>query len=221
MNLFKKVLSMGLLSIVFSSANAYTPMYASGTTVVVEFESVVEDIGGLSTQGLFVGAFNGVYDHASGNPPADIVGLSVGSSMAGSFNMEGNYLSSLDTGETFTSLFIGFHDDVSSFSFDIGNIENPWRLEAFSWDSVLLGSTEVAILPSANDSPMFGLSSVGPAISYAILTNTLPNTPERLFMDNVTFTTAVSPVPEPSVVALMLGGLSLVGFMARRRRQQV
>ncbi|VAW45109.1 hypothetical protein MNBD_GAMMA03-2048 [hydrothermal vent metagenome] len=30
----------------------------------------------------------------------------------------------------------------------------------------------------------------------------------------------VSPVPEPSAIALMLGGLGLVGFMAARRRNQ-
>ncbi len=31
--------------------------------------------------------------------------------------------------------------------------------------------------------------------------------------------TSVSPVPEASTLAMMLGGLGLVGFMARRRRQ--
>ncbi|VAW48806.1 hypothetical protein MNBD_GAMMA04-1640 [hydrothermal vent metagenome] len=32
-------------------------------------------------------------------------------------------------------------------------------------------------------------------------------------------TSAVSPVPEPSAITLMLGGLGLVGFMAARRRK--
>lgn len=32
------------------------------------------------------------------------------------------------------------------------------------------------------------------------------------------FTTAVSPVPEASTLAMLLGGLGLVGFMARRRK---
>ncbi|VAW45112.1 hypothetical protein MNBD_GAMMA03-2049 [hydrothermal vent metagenome] len=35
-----------------------------------------------------------------------------------------------------------------------------------------------------------------------------------------TLNTVTSPVPEPSAIALMLGGLGLVGFMAARRRNQ-
>lgn len=35
-----------------------------------------------------------------------------------------------------------------------------------------------------------------------------------------TLNTVTSPVPEPSTIALMLGGLGLVGFMAMRRRNQ-
>ncbi len=35
-----------------------------------------------------------------------------------------------------------------------------------------------------------------------------------------TLNTVTSPVPEPSTIALMLGGLGLVGFMAARRRNQ-
>lgn len=38
--------------------------------------------------------------------------------------------------------------------------------------------------------------------------------------DGTTTPTAISAVPEPSVVALMVGGLGLVGFMAARRRKQ-
>lgn len=35
-----------------------------------------------------------------------------------------------------------------------------------------------------------------------------------------TLNTVTSPVPEPSTVALMLGGLGMVGFMAIRRKQK-
>jgi len=39
-------------------------------------------------------------------------------------------------------------------------------------------------------------------------------------IDNMVINEPISPVPEPSAIALMLGGLGLVGFMASRRRKQ-
>lgn len=41
-----------------------------------------------------------------------------------------------------------------------------------------------------------------------------------LYTSEYNITVITSPVPEPSAVALMLGGLGLVGFMAARRRNQ-
>lgn len=45
---------------------------------------------------------------------------------------------------------------------------------------------------------------------------------EVIGIDNIRLTGyQISPIPEPSSIALMLGGLGLVGFMAARRRKQV
>ncbi len=43
--------------------------------------------------------------------------------------------------------------------------------------------------------------------------------PFRLGNTGAYLSSPVSPVPEPSAIALMLGGLGLVGFMAARRRK--
>lgn len=41
---------------------------------------------------------------------------------------------------------------------------------------------------------------------------------EGLLFDNLTFTTSVAAVPEPATVALLAGGLAVIGIGARRRR---
>jgi len=39
------------------------------------------------------------------------------------------------------------------------------------------------------------------------------------FVSDITYTTGISPIPEPETYALLLVGLSLLGFEARRRRK--
>ena len=46
----------------------------------------------------------------------------------------------------------------------------------------------------------------------------IPGLPDSGVYSLATSITAVSPVPEASTIAMMLGGLGLVGFMARRRK---
>jgi hypothetical protein len=50
----------------------------------------------------------------------------------------------------------------------------------------------------------------------AILSLTYSNSPKTNSFETANY--SVTPVPEPETYALMLGGLGLVGFMARRRR---
>jgi hypothetical protein len=126
----------------------------------------------------------------------------------------------------FSSLKFSFANTVSQFSFTLGDNQFPWELEAFDTENTSIASLIIDSIPgsSTNNGVSFGLSSLGSTgISYATLTQV--GAPifgsDTIEFDNLKYTTeAVSPVPEPSTYALMLGGLGMVGFMAYRRRKQ-
>ncbi len=120
----------------------------------------------------------------------------------------------------FSSLKISFSDPVNQFSFNLGDNQLDWELEAFNTENTSIASLTIDALPvkGTNEGEFFGLSSEM-GISYATLTQI--GTPlfgvDTIEFDNLKYT--VTPVPEPSTYALMLGGLGMVGFMAYRRRK--
>lgn len=124
----------------------------------------------------------------------------------------------------FSSLKISFANTVSEFSFNLGDNQLDWKLEAFNTENTSIASLTIDAIPigGTNNGDFFGLSSLDDAgISYATLTQI--GTPlfgsDTIEFDNLKYTTVAAPVPEPSTYALMLGGLGLVGFMAYRRRK--
>ena len=155
---------------------------------------------------------------------SDDVILNIGAPPEPDFS--GNYLANGVLG--FKSLQISFLNPVEQFSFNLGNNQSDWELEAFNTDGTSIASLNINDIPThgSNGGALFGFSSLdlgGTAISYATLTqlDTLFfNLSDPIEFDNLRYT-EVSPVPEPSTYALMLGGLGMVGFMAYRRRKQV
>ncbi len=118
------------------------------------------------------------------------------------------------------SLRFDFESPISSFSFDmVGETTsastNQQRLDIFNVSGEQIGST----LEFINVRTGTGFSSSFTDISYA----TLSGVGGIILSDSVLISnfkyTEVSPVPEPSTYALMLGGLGLVGFMAYRRKK--
>lgn len=127
----------------------------------------------------------------------------------------------------FSSLKVSFSNPVSQFSFNLGDNQLDWELEAFNTEDTSIASLIIDAIPTkgTNNGDLFGLSSLNePSISYATLTQVgaTPFGVDTIEFDNLTYTagkTVTSPIPEPSTYALMLGGLGLIGFMAHRRRK--
>ena len=159
----------------------------------------------------------------------------------------GDLLTSFTNG-TFTSLdytLWGYNGPTASFGFDASN--NPTTSAvgsvALATGSLIQGSVNTApafgssgpsFVPSANATVTFetAMSEAGffvdPSpfydLSFAAFTNTVsqvevisPNE-FRIRQGGGAFNFGVSPIPEPETYALMLAGLGVVGFMARRRK---
>lgn len=209
MKILLKLFAVGLLSVAFSSAQA----------TVIDFEDQAPiphpnlTIGEVSFQGYTVW-----------EPiPAPLLGEMIGGLappvapyeealvFIGNNPVMGQHLTG-DPGQLSNALAISFLNPVLDMGFDYAGLQNEW--EVFSFDA--------AWNPLFGDfiGPVDGVGHFnllpGPSVSHVVLMSFSPPVPGMgIEIDNLTFTSAV---PEPSVYALMLGGLGLVGFVARRRR---
>ncbi len=121
----------------------------------------------------------------------------------------------------YTELKISFLNPVDTFSFYFDNSRENWEVEVFNTQNLSIGTDDL-INPDTGevlDSKIFEFSNLS-GISYATLTQTTSGFGADIStLDNVTYTTSIAAIPEPSTYALMLGGLGMVGFMAHRRRK--
>lgn len=85
-------------------------------------------------------------------------------------------------------------------------------LDVFSWDIFAVGSNVALGYAQDVTSRLYGL--IGPGDYFAQVSGSTTG----IFGGSYTLNLVTAPVPEPSMIALMLGGLGLVGFMARRRK---
>lgn len=101
--------------------------------------------------------------------------------------------------------------DLGDFDFD----SDLLFLEVFDSSDTSLGRTEFFIEASFIGMETLSLST--PGISYAIFGATGGAGGSSVYADNFTITA----IPEPETYAMLLAGLGLLGFTARRRKHNV
>jgi hypothetical protein len=191
---------------------------AGGNNLIADWQST----GYVSTR--FIDSLNDQFGTNSVSIPAS-PGGSLHSTVVQAWFISGSHptlsqsISGLTIGNQYT---VSFDDLVSNRSADAIN-------GAFSW-SVSLGgetheSTGIAI-PKAwgssdwlHNTISFTATSTTEVLKF-LANSTIGVAPEPIFLlDNVSISnTTVAAVPEPETYALMLAGLGLVGFAAKRRK---
>ena len=159
------------------------------------------------------------------------------------FNTDGQFLMNWDKTDYDNETFIDAHTNqfvfsldtaVDQFAFNFGANDNIWKLEAFDEFDVLLETLDIAAHQTrqASEGQYYGIATSG--IRKLVLTDTFVsdngdgtftscNTSfsskcgEWVVLDNVAFGTAVSVIPVPAALPLLLGALGLFGVIARRR----
>ena len=208
MKLSKKFLIASLL------ASSVSAVHAVETTIDFEDQTpfpLTNKVSELTVGNVTFEGLNGV------------LGLSTGTTQVDVADYSGKLLNNGVTG--FSSLKLSFANAVSDFSFNFGGNQSDWQLDAFDMKGATVASMMIEKIDvgGSNNGDYFGLSSASlDGISYATLTSQAASGGfgfvDSVGIDNVKYT-EVSPIPEPSTYALMLGGLGMVGFMAYRRRK--
>ena len=157
---------------------------------------------------------------SSGSSFVAVVNLGVGHATSGSNGIGGVSSDALSYGTPFQVMFtdplnplINAVTNFVSIRGDQNAISGNATLTAFAVNGSILGSTTVADTTGG-----LTLSFTSPGIhSFQV-----SETSSTIAFDDVTFNAvqAVAGVPEPSTYALMLAGIGLVAFVARRRRVQ-
>ena len=135
-----------------------------------------------------------------------------------------------NTGASFSSLQVSYDTVRFTTASTVEELPGYWlfySLDGSSWVNVSVLNPTQATVPNTSTgvssfSTTFALASSVAAGSSIYLRwvddNGVPTSPDQIIgLNNV----SIAAVPEPETYAMMMAGLGLVGFMARRRKQNV
>jgi len=143
---------------------------------------------------------------------ADDYHLRIGNEYAGQYNNPGRSLDNGVYGDMgFSSMTVSFASTVSAFGFNWGASDEQWLLTAYDASDNLLESYSLPITYASNNGDFVGLAVNG--IDHAVLSG---SSGDWIFVDNFAYVTGVV-IPAPGAVLLGTIGVSLVGWLRRRR----
>jgi len=143
----------------------------------------------------------------------------ISDSYSGSYNTSGYAIHNTYAANAFSTIYFKFPTDVivNAFGFNFGASDYAWTLSAYNAANSLLESIIISPTYASNSGDFFGIVNSG--IAWAQLSGP-PG--DYVMIDNFRYTrTPIStsaPIPEPSTLLLVGGGLAGLGLLARKRR---
>jgi hypothetical protein len=122
------------------------------------------------------------------------------------------------------SYSLSFATALDSFTFTrVGTIQawmSAWSATAYSASNTILGSVGESNLTGHFGAPSATFSLFGGGIDHIVFTDNAFNfAGTNARFDNFVLDQVAAPIPEPETYAMLLAGLGLLGFEARRRKK--
>lgn len=223
--MFKRLaLTAALLIAALPAAAAQFDFYKLGRGAASDFlpsDGIACTSGDLCSSNVNGGTFNGDLTFSNGGVTVRATGTWNGNTAAAVQDHQSNWTTANSAGLGVYHSSISSDDNITvgevlTLSFDqlvnlsaIGLRAEGHNFTGWSTGATFLLNGVSTLLPD-NVGTISGLNMTGSVFTFGYG----GNRPEQFYLASAT----VTPIPEPEIVALMMAGLGMTGFMARRRK---